>query len=156
MVNLLPKEKKTPKWLINWLITWLSVVCSLHKRFSTWKSLWWGRNIRAANEMLKTSLNLYWLQQNLVGWPTYNWWVYTNSLVAITITIKHPHWNFVLTCVENDFEHKLFPPFHVLCITLYLLTHTVENFCPYLAPKMVHIDDWCNNGAQNSRHSRGF
>ena len=92
--NLLPKEKKTPKWLVNyWLITWLSalllfdhydsIVCSLYKRFSTSKTLWWGGNIWADNKMLKTLLNFYQWQKNLMIWSTYNWGVNTHSLVDL-------------------------------------------------------------------------
>ena len=65
------REENTQETGQYWLITWLSalllsiitillrVVCSLHKRFSTSKTLWWGRNIWADNKMLKTSLNFY-------------------------------------------------------------------------------------------------
>ena len=143
--NLLPNEKKTPKWLINWLIIWLFWYCSF-------RSLWLYWELSAL--CIKDSPHENPCGEvEILGLPMKCWklrWIHidcsktwwddqpTTDECILTVWLTYntaSTLNFCVALCWKLFWTQVFPPSHALCITLYLLTHRAENFCTKLAPK---------------------
>ena len=122
MVNILPKEKKTPKWLVNCLlITWLFWYCSFQSLQLHWElsdlCKKGSPHAKPCGEVEIFGLpikcwKLRWLFINC----NKSWWDYpsTTEECIQTVWLMYNNafaWFFVLNHVENDFEHNFFHPF---------------------------------------------